>query len=66
MAVSLSMTTEKASVPVAFRLYLPEAWSSDRLRRKKTGVPDAIQFQTKTEIRWSRFKALASGGFRKA
>jgi SRSO17 transposase len=50
VAVSLSVTTEKASMPVAFRLYLPETWTEDRKRRKKTGVPDEIQFQTKTEI----------------
>jgi SRSO17 transposase len=50
VAVSLSVTTEKASMPVAFRLYLPETWTKDRNRRKKTGVPDEIQFQTKTEI----------------
>jgi SRSO17 transposase len=50
VAVSVSVTTEKASMPVAFRLYLPEAWTKDRKRRKKTGVPDEIRFQTKTEI----------------
>jgi SRSO17 transposase len=50
VAVSLSVTTEKASMPVAFRLYLPEIWTKDRHRRKKTGVPDEIQFQTKAEI----------------
>ncbi len=50
VAVSVSVTTEKASMPVAFHLYLPEAWTKDRKRRKKTGVPDDIQFQTKTEI----------------
>ena len=50
VAVSLSVTTEKASMPIAFRLYLPETWTQDRKRRKKTGVPDQIQFQTKTEI----------------
>ena len=50
VAVSLSVTTEKASMPVAFRLYLPEVWTQDRKRRKKTGVPDQIRFQTKTEI----------------
>jgi SRSO17 transposase len=50
VAVSVSVTTEKASMPVAFRLYLPEAWTQDRNRRKKTGVPNQIQFQTKTEI----------------
>jgi SRSO17 transposase len=50
VAVSVSVTTEKASMPVAFRLYMPETWTKDRNRRKKTGVPDAIQFQTKTEM----------------
>jgi SRSO17 transposase len=50
VAVSLSVTTEKASMPVAFRLYLPEAWIKDRKRRKKTGVPNDIRFQTKPEI----------------
>ena len=50
VAVSLSVTTEQASMPVAFRLYLPEAWTKDRKRRKKTGVPVDIAFQTKGEI----------------
>jgi SRSO17 transposase len=50
VAVSLSVTTEKASMPVAFRLYLPEIWIKDRKRRKKTGVPHDIRFQTKPQI----------------
>lgn len=50
VAVSLSVTTEKASMPVAFRLYLPEIWIKDRKRRQKTGVPQDIQFQTKPRI----------------
>jgi SRSO17 transposase len=50
VAVSLSVTTEKASMPVAYRLYLPQSWIEDRQRRQKTGVPDSIQFQTKPEI----------------
>ena len=50
VAVSLSITTEKASMPVAFRLYLPESWIQDHERRKKTGVPESLQFQTKAEI----------------
>jgi SRSO17 transposase len=37
-------------MPVAFRLYLPESWIKDHDRRKKTGVPESIRFQTKTEI----------------
>src|SRR2546425_10226981 len=50
VAVSLSGTTEKASMPIAFRLDLPEGWTKDHKRRKKTGVPEEIQFQTKTDI----------------
>jgi SRSO17 transposase len=35
---------------VAYRLYLPEGWAGDAARRKKTGVPEQIQFQTKPRI----------------
>src|SRR5262249_42610540 len=50
VAVSLSVTTDSASMPVAYRLYLPEVWIKDGERRAKTGVPEEIQFQTKPEI----------------
>src|ERR1019366_1479646 len=50
VAVSLSVSTATFSVPVAYRLYLPESWVGDTARRKKTGVPAAIQFQTKPRI----------------
>ncbi len=47
VAVSLSVSTERASLPVAWRLYLPEVWAKDGTRRKETGVPAEIRFQTK-------------------
>jgi SRSO17 transposase len=50
VAVSLSVSTETFSLPVAYRLYLPENWANDRARRKKTGVPEQIAFQTKPRI----------------
>jgi SRSO17 transposase len=50
VAVSLSVSTETFSLPVAYRLYLPENWASDTVRRNKTGVPEPIQFQTKPQI----------------
>lgn len=64
--VSLSVTTEKASMPVAFRLYLPELWIKDRQRRRKNGVPGSIEFQTKPEIaleqiRHARDRGLPEG-----
>lgn len=62
VAVSVSVTTRKASMPVAFRLYLPETWTKDRNRRKKTGVPEAIQFQTKTEIALEQIRRAGQRG----
>jgi SRSO17 transposase len=50
VAVSLSLANHHGSLPLAYRLYLPESWASDETRRKKAGVPDAIQFQTKPKI----------------
>lgn len=49
-AVSLSIANHHASLPVAYRLYLPKSWAEDARRRRKAGVPDAIAFQTKPKI----------------
>ena len=50
MAVSLSVSTREVSLPIAWRLYLPEVWVHDKKRRKATGIPREISFQTKPEI----------------
>jgi SRSO17 transposase len=50
IAVSLSVATATASLPIAWRLYLPEIWAKDRQRRKKAGVPSEIEFETKPRI----------------
>lgn len=49
-AVTLSLANHHASLPVAYRLYLPKEWASDKNRRKKAGVPDDIKFKTKPKI----------------
>src|SRR3989337_1534347 len=46
VAVSLSLATEQGSVPIDWRLYLPEKWAKDRRGRKKAGVPGELKFQT--------------------
>ena len=50
VAVSLSAATWHSSLPIAWRLYLPESWARDRERRRKAGVPEEVRFQTKPQI----------------
>ena len=50
VAVSLSVANHHASLPVAYRLYLPQEWAGDAARRKKARVPDAVGFKTKPQI----------------
>lgn len=57
VAVTLSIANDAASLPIAHRLYLPEAWANDRARRKKAGVPEEIVFKTKPEIALDQVKA---------
>jgi SRSO17 transposase len=49
-AVSLSVSTWNSSLPVAWRLYLPEVWCQDTERCQQAGVPEGVAFQTKPEI----------------
>src|SRR5471030_2095607 len=66
VAVTLSIANHHASLPVAYRLYLPEDWAADGERRRKTGVPEEIDFKTKPEIaleqlRWACEAGIARG-----
>ncbi|NLS20471.1 IS701 family transposase [Rhizobium sp. P40RR-XXII] len=62
VAVSLSVANHAASLPVAYRLFLPEAWAGDPVRRKKAGIPQDVIFQSKPQIALDQIrKALADG-----
>lgn len=50
VAVSLSLANQQGSLPVAYRLYLPEEWCDDEERRKKCGVPADVVFEKKWQI----------------
>ena len=60
--VSLSVATAVAALPIAARLYLPEAWSDDAARRAAVGGPLDVAFQTKPAIALELIgRALADG-----
>jgi SRSO17 transposase len=62
VAVTLSVANEHASLPVAYRLYLPEAWAADPARRATAGVPEDVAFRTKPEIALEQIgRAVADG-----
>ncbi len=62
VAVSLSIANHAASLPIAYRLYLPKDWTSDPDRRSKAGVPDEIAFRTKPEIALEQIRAALAAG----
>ena len=66
VAVSLSLSTAQASLPIAWRLYLPEVWVDDRKRRQATGVPEDIGFQTKPEIALEQIRTAVDRGIPQA
>lgn len=62
VAVSLSLANAWASLPVAFRLYLPKEWAEDAGRRRTAGVPEEIGLATKPQIALQQVRAAAAAG----
>jgi SRSO17 transposase len=62
VAVSLSLASEQGSVPIDWRLYLPQPWAKDRRRRGKAGVPTGVKFLTKPEIALEQIRAGKAAG----
>lgn len=60
IAVSLHAVGQNGTVPLGFRLYLPEDWCADPERRKKAKIPDSVEFQTKPAL-GSELVARAAG-----
>ena len=62
VAVSVSLATAAASVPVAWQLYLPQEWADDAKRRERAGVPHDIGFATKPQIALSQMQQAQAAG----
>jgi len=62
VAVSLSAASDHASLPIAYRLYLPHEWCDDPARRMQAGVPDDIVFETKPQIALDQLRGAVAAG----
>ena len=62
VVVTLSIANHYASLPIAYRLYLPEEWANDRGRRKEAHVPKEIVFKTKPQIALDQLRAAHAAG----
>ena len=63
VAVSLSLASERGSVPVAYQLYLPREWADDDERRRKAGVPEEVVFKTKPGLAMQQIEAALAAGY---
>ena len=58
VAVTLSIANHDASLPIAYQLYLPRAWTDDRSRREKRMSPLRSGSRPSRRLRWSRSARL--------
>jgi len=62
VAISLSVATKRGSLPVHWRLYLPEIWATDPARRARAGMPSELQSATKPAIALEQVRATQALG----
>ena len=63
--VSLTLARGEVPVMVALRLFLPDSWTSDRVRLKRAGVPAEYQTaRTKPEIALAEIDRIMAAGVR--
>jgi SRSO17 transposase len=60
VAVTLSIANHHGSLPIAYRLYLPRAWTGDRSRRAEAHVPSSIRFKTKPQLALEQIRAAVT------
>jgi SRSO17 transposase len=50
ITVSVHTVGERGTLPLGWRLYLPEEWCDDLQRRRKAKIPDEVCFRTKPQL----------------
>src|SRR5579883_1067535 len=64
VAVSLHLASERGSLCIGVRLYMPESWTSDPARCRQVGVPDDVTFRTKWQLSLEQIDAALAWGLR--
>lgn len=62
VSVEVVVSNGHIVAPVAGRLYLPEAWANDKMRREQAGVPGDIIFKTKPMIAMELMRQARADG----
>jgi SRSO17 transposase len=62
VAVSVHAVSDTASVPLQWRLFVPEEWAADAVRRRRTGVPEDIGHREKWRLALDSIDELAGWG----
>ncbi|GAC1569692.1 MAG: IS701-like element ISBj9 family transposase [Polyangiales bacterium] len=65
IGVSLTLCTPTEHVPVDMQLYLPESWTSDRVRCDKAKIPSDMGFRPKWQIALEMMETAVTKGLPK-
>ena len=52
VSVHIALSNGEAALPMAARLFLPQAWINDGQRRRRTGIPEEVVFRSKPRSPW--------------
>jgi len=66
VAVSLSVATATASLPIAWRLYLSEEWPTIRRDDRRPVFPSRCSFRPSRKLRWHRSGKRLKTEFRRS
>ena len=60
VTVSVHAAGQRGTLPLGWRLYLPEEWCADELRRVRAKIPAAVEFETKPALARALIEQAAS------
>lgn len=64
VGVFMSYISDKGQTLIDRRLYLPRSWAQDQSKRKKTAIPEAVEFATKPQLAQQMLQSAINEGIR--